>query len=165
MSDAVITQEKECVKINRGKKFLALDILYIAMMVLPIVTAITLKVLFTPASKGVTITGPLVYFRIPFIIQDFIITESQINSALVIITILGICLYLTHGLSIDPTLKRQHIAEIIVEKAKGLVSGNMGEAELLQHRLHLLHLLWLLWRFPLVQACFPYLAYSHQRQI
>lgn len=128
MSDTVITQENGRVKINRGKKFLALDILYIAMMVLPIVTAIVLKVLFTPASQGVTITGPLVYFRIPFIIQDIVISESQINSALVIITILGICLYMTHGLSVDPTLKRQHVAEIIVEKAKGLVSGNMGEA-------------------------------------
>lgn len=135
MSEAIITNEAVIindetrnVKIKRGKKFLALDILYIAMMILPIVTAIVLKVLFTPASAGVTITGPLIYARIPFIIQDFIITESQINSALVIITILGICLYMTHGLSIDPTLKRQHIAEIIVEKAQGLVSGNMGEA-------------------------------------
>ncbi len=135
MSEAIITNEAviindetKNVKIKRGKKFLALDILYIAMMILPIVTAIVLKVLFTPASQGVTITGPLIYARIPFIIQDFIITESQINSALVIITILGICLYMTHGLSVDPTLKRQHIAEVIVEKAQGLVSGNMGDA-------------------------------------
>ncbi len=114
-------------KINRGKRFLALDILYISMMILPIVTAIVLKVLFTPASEGVSITGPLIYFEFPMAIQNFVISESQINSALVIISILGICLYMTHGLSVDPTLKRQHIAEIIVEKAQGLVSGNMGE--------------------------------------
>ena len=113
-------------KIKRGKKFLALDILYISMMILPIVTAIVLKVLFTPASEGVSITGPLIYVRIPMVIQDFIISESQINSALVIISILGLCLYLTHGLSVDPTLKRQHIVEVLVEKAQGLISDNMG---------------------------------------
>jgi len=128
LNDEIATQTVKTVKINRGKKFLALDILYIAMMVLPIVCAIVLKILFTPASEGVSITGPLIYFRIPMVIQDFVISESQINSALVIITILGICLYMTHGLSVDPTLKRQHIVEVLVEKAQGLVSGNMGEA-------------------------------------
>ena len=127
MNEEVATQTVKTVKINRGKKFLALDILYIAMMILPIVCAIVLKVLFTPGSEGVSITGPLIYFRIPMVIQDFVISESQINSALVIISIFGLCLYLTHGLSVDPTLKRQHIVEILVEKAQGLVSGNMGE--------------------------------------
>lgn len=114
-------------KIKRGKKFLFLDLLYISMMILPIVAGIVLKVLFTPGSEGVSITGPLIYFRIPMIIQDFVISESQINSALVMISILGLCLYMTHGLSVDPTLKRQHVVEILVEKAQGLVSGNMGE--------------------------------------
>ena len=128
MNDEKATQTEKTVKINRGKKFLALDILYIAMMVLPIVCAIVLRVLFNPASEGVSISGPGVYFEIPFVIQNFVISESQINSALVIITILGICLYMTHGLSVDPTLKRQHIIEVLVEKAQGLVSGNMGEA-------------------------------------
>ncbi len=128
LNEEVATQTEKTVKINRGKKFLALDILYIAMMVLPIACAIVLRVLFNPASEGVSISGPGVYFEIPFIIQPFVISESQINSALVIITILGICLYMTHGLSVDPTLKRQHIIEVLVEKAQGLVSGNMGEA-------------------------------------
>ena len=132
MSDEACVQTAQAqsepdAKVKRGKGFLALDLLYIAMMILPIATAITLKVLFTPASEGVSITGPLIYFDIPFVIQNFVISESQINSALVIITILGICLYMTHGLSVDPTLKRQHIAEVLVEKAQGLVSGNMGE--------------------------------------
>lgn len=127
MSENEAAQVTKPVKIKRGKKFVALDILYIAMMILPILTAIVLKVLFNPASEGVTITGPLIYFRIPMVIQDFIISESQINSALVIVTILGLCLYMTHGLSVDPTLKRQHIVEVLVEKAQGLVSGNMGE--------------------------------------
>ncbi len=108
-------------------KFKIVDILYILMMILPIATAITLKVLFTPASEGVNITGPLIYIRIPFVIQDIIITESQINSWLILITIFGVCLYMTHGLSENPTLKRQHLAEMAVEKAEALINDNMGE--------------------------------------
>lgn len=127
LNDTVNVQTQKA-KVVRTKGFVALDVLYIAMMILPIVTAIVLRVLFNPASEGVTITGPLIYFRIPMVIQDFIISESQINSALVLITIFGICLYMTHGLSVDPTLKRQHIVEVLVEKAQGLVSGNMGDA-------------------------------------
>ncbi|MBR4122950.1 MAG: F0F1 ATP synthase subunit A [Clostridia bacterium] len=60
-------------------------------------------------------------------VQDFPITESQINSALVLITILFVCLYLTHGLSEHIKLRRQHFAELIVEKVDGLVLENMGE--------------------------------------
>ena len=112
---------------KRGVGFLLVDILYIFMTVAPILCAIVLKILFNPASEGVTITGPLIYTRIPFVLQDFVVSESMINSALVLITIFGICLYMTHGLSIDPTLKRQHIVEILVEKAQGLVGDNMGD--------------------------------------
>ena len=127
-TEDVLAESKESIPpIKRGFKFYFVDALYISMMIVPILVAIVLKVLFTPASEGVTITGPLVYLRVPMVIQDFIISESQINSWLVIITILGICLYMTHGLSIDPTLKRQHIAEVLVEKAQAMVSGNMGE--------------------------------------
>ena len=108
-------------------KFKIIDILYIIMMIAPIVAAITLKVLFTPASDGVNITGPLIYIRIPFVIQDIIITESQINSWLILITIFGVCLFMTHGLSENPTLKRQHFAELMVEKAEALINDNMGE--------------------------------------
>ena len=108
-------------------KFKIVDVLYIVMMILPIVTAIVLKVLFTPASEGVSISGALVYTRIPFVIQDIVISEAQINSWLILITIFGVCLYMTHGLSENPTLKRQHFAEMIVEKAEGLINDNMGD--------------------------------------
>lgn len=108
-------------------KFKIVDILYILMMILPIATAIVLKVLFTPASEGVSISGALVYARIPFVIQDIVITEAQINSWLILITIFGVCLYMTHGLSQNPILKRQHFAEMIVEKAEKLINDNMGE--------------------------------------
>ena len=108
-------------------KFKIVDILYILMMILPIAVAITLKVLFTPASEGVNVTGALIYTRIPFVIQDIVITEAQINSWLILITIFGVCLYMTHGIKENPTLKRQHFAEMAVEKAEALISDNMGD--------------------------------------
>ena len=116
-------QEAPC----KDLKFKIVDILYLVMMIAPIVVAITLKVLFTPPSEGVSISGALVYARIPFVIQDIVITEAQINSWLILITILGVCLYMTHGLKENPTLKRQHFAELAVEKAEALINDNMGE--------------------------------------
>jgi len=41
--------------------------------------------------------------------------------------VLGLCLYLTHGITVVPNSKRQLVAEWIVEKVNGLVSSNMGE--------------------------------------
>ncbi|MBQ9743704.1 MAG: F0F1 ATP synthase subunit A [Clostridia bacterium] len=96
-------------------------------MILPILTAIVITVLFSPPTDGVEITGALIFFTIPMPIQDFPITEAQINSALVMISIFCLCLYMTHGLKENPELKRQHIAEMIVEKAEALVKDNMGE--------------------------------------
>ena len=46
---------------------------------------------------------------------------------MVTVTILFVFLYLTHGLKERIELKRQHLAEIIVEKVDGLVGENMGE--------------------------------------
>ena len=110
-----------------GLRFRLADALYIAMMAIPIVCGIVLQVLTKPASEGITLTGARIFFTIPMPIQDFPVTESQINSALVLITILGACLYLTHGMKEHIELKRQHFAELIVEKVDGLVSENMGE--------------------------------------
>ena len=108
-------------------KFKIVDIFYIAMMIIPIVCGIVLKVLTTPASEGISITGARVYFTVPMPLQDFIVSESQVNSALVLIVILFFCLFLTHGLTEKSDLKRQHIAELIVEKVDALVNENMGE--------------------------------------
>ncbi|MBO5774288.1 MAG: F0F1 ATP synthase subunit A [Clostridia bacterium] len=96
-------------------------------MVLPIVAGIVLKVLTTPASDGVAITGARIFFSIPMPLQDLLITESQINSFLVLISIFGLCLYMTHGLKVKAETKRQRIAEWIVEKVEGMVNESMGE--------------------------------------
>ena len=108
-------------------RFKIVDAILIAMMILPIVFGIILNVLTKPASEGISITGARVFFTLEMPIQSFPVTESQINSALVMITLLFFCFYMTHGLSEHIKLKRQHFAEIIVEKVDSLVNENMGE--------------------------------------
>jgi F-type H+-transporting ATPase subunit a len=103
------------------------DILLLAMIIVPFVLAIALKVVNKPVEEGISITGAMVYLTIPMPLQDMYITESQVNSAAVIIALLGLCLYLTHGIAVVPNSKRQVVAEWIVEKVNGLVSDNMGK--------------------------------------
>lgn len=108
-------------------RFKIVDFFYILMMIIPLAVGIILNLLTKPASEGISISGARIFFTIPMPIQNFPVTESQINSALVLITILFVCLYLTHGLSEHIKLRRQHFAELIVEKVDGLVNENMGE--------------------------------------
>ena len=106
------------------------DFLLLLLIILPLVAAMVLKVCTTPdapLSEGVQISGAQIYFTIPLPLQDLPITEAQINSWAVMLSILGICLYLTHGIKVVPDSKRQLAAEWIVEKVTGLVSDNMGQ--------------------------------------
>ena len=115
-------------KLNKtSRNFKIMDAFYIAMMILPIIFGIVLQVLTKPVSEGIAITGARVYFTIPMPVQDFPITESQVNSAIVMVVIFFFCLYITHGMSKKIELKRQHLAEMIVEKVDSLVKENMGE--------------------------------------
>ena len=112
---------------SNSRRFAAVDCLYILMMVLPVLAGIVLKVLTTPLSDGINITGARIFFTVPMPLQNLPITESQINSWLILISILGLCLFMTHGLKVRADTKRQHAAEWIVEKAESLVRSNMGE--------------------------------------
>lgn len=112
-------------KNSKTAAFKAADVLLILMMVLPIAVGILLKLLFTPESSGVQITGAMIYFTISAPIQPLIITEAQINSWLVMISISGLCLYLTHGIRVGEATRRQYIAEWVVEKCEGLIRQNM----------------------------------------
>ncbi len=112
---------------NKSLRFKVIDWLLIALIILPLLAGIVLKVVTTPASDSIEITGARVYAVIPMPLQDLIITESQINSWLVLLSVLGVSLYLAHGLSIKPHTKRQLLAEWAVEKVEGLVRDNMGE--------------------------------------
>ena len=111
---------------NKKRHFLSVDILLIVMMIAPILFGIVLKVLTQPATEGIAVTGALVYFTIPLPLDGLPITESQVNSLLVILSVLALCLYLTHGIKEKAETRRQHVAEWIVEKVEGLVNENMG---------------------------------------
>lgn len=113
--------------IYKSRRFKTVDILYILMMVVPILIGIIVKVMTTPPSDGISVTGARIFFEIPMPVQNLVITESQLNSLLVLITVTGLCLYLTHGIMGDKLLKRHHVAELIVEKVEAMVVGNMGE--------------------------------------
>ena len=112
---------------SNSRRFAAVDCLYILMMVLPVLAGIVLKVLTTPLSDGINITGARIFFTVPMPLQNLPVTESQINSWLILISILGLCLFMTHGLKVRADTKRQHAVEWIVEKAESLVRSNMGE--------------------------------------
>jgi hypothetical protein len=66
-----------------------IDYALIAMMILPIVACIVLKVLYTPASEGVHISGAMVYLQFPAPVMDAYISESQVNSWAVMIRLIG----------------------------------------------------------------------------
>lgn len=114
-------------KKERDQRFRTFDIAYILMMVLPLVCGMVLKILTKPASSGIEIAGAQIYFTIPMPLQNFPITESQVNSWLVMITIFGVCLYFTHGIRAGVETKRQLAAEWVVEKTQSMVRSNMGE--------------------------------------
>ncbi|MCR5060573.1 MAG: F0F1 ATP synthase subunit A [Saccharofermentans sp.] len=96
-------------------------------MILPILAGILLKVLFIPASDGISITGAHVFFTIDFPIQPLIISEAQVNSWLVIISLFFFCLFMTNGIKAGIHTKRQVLAEWMVESVENLVKSNMGE--------------------------------------
>lgn len=112
---------------NKTVAFRARDACYLALTILPLVVGMALKILLTPPSEGISITGAQIYFTVPMPLQPWPITESQVNSALVILSILGLCLYLTHGIRARVKTRRQLIAEWMVEKLDGMVLENMGE--------------------------------------
>ena len=108
-------------------KFKLVDFLYIAMIIIPIVAGWVMKVLFLPESDGIQITGAYIFFTIPLPLQDLPITESQINSWIVLISLFFVCLYMTHGIKSKVYTRRAVIAEWLVEKTEDLVKGNMGD--------------------------------------
>lgn len=112
---------------QRSIGFRIVDALCLAFAILPIVAGILLHIFTTPASSGIEISGPRIFFVLKTPIQELPITESQIHSWLVILSILGLCLYLTHGLCVKAQSRRQLVAEWIVEKTEALVRNNMGK--------------------------------------
>ncbi len=76
------------------------------------------------------ISGAKVYFTIPLdipILGDIQISETIVNSWIVMLLITGLCIWLTHDLKVENISKRQAVAEMLVEMANNFVIGNMGE--------------------------------------
>ncbi len=112
---------------SKKHSFNAVDILLLILTILPLAFGIVLHVVTEPMSDGIEIAGPLIYFTVPMPLQDLPITEAQVNSWLVIISVFFLCLFLTRGLSATNVGHRQHFLEWIIEKTEGLVKDNMGD--------------------------------------
>ena len=108
-------------------EFRLVDAMLVIMMIVPLVLAILMKVLFIPVGEGIEITGAHVYTVLNMPISDLPISEAQVNSLAVLISILFLCLYMTHGIRARVYTKRAVLAEWAVEKVEGLVKENMGE--------------------------------------
>ncbi len=113
----------------KEKRFLfrLVDVLYISLAILPLIGGMVLKILTNAPSEGISISGARIYFTIPLPIQPLPVTESQVNSVIVIFMILGLCLFFTHGITKSFGLKRHIIAEWIVEVCGNLVKSNMSD--------------------------------------
>ncbi len=112
---------------TKSKSFVFADVLFILMMTVPVIVGMVLKILLTPGSEDIVISGAQIYFTLKMPLQDLPITESQVNSLIVIITVIGLCLFLTHGIRANVKTRRQLLAEFLVEKVEGMVNSNMGD--------------------------------------
>ena len=108
-------------------RFKVADVFLLLLTVLPFVVGIVLKILFTPPTEGISISGALVYFTLSLPIQDLPVSEALVNSFLIVISIIGLCLYMTHGIRARVATRRQHLAEWAVEKLEAMVGDSMGE--------------------------------------
>lgn len=72
------------------------------------------------------ITGAKIFFEIP-IFGGIPITETIVNTWIIMAIIVGLCAWLTHGLKVRPTSKRQIVAEFLVKTADNFVESNMGK--------------------------------------
>ncbi len=104
-----------------------MTVLLLILSILPLIAGILIKVLYVPASEGIDISGAHVFFTIDLPLGGLPITESQVNSWLVILSLFFFCLFLTHGLKTKNMSRRQIIAEWIVNTVDNLVKTNMGE--------------------------------------
>ena len=70
--------------------------------------------------------GARILFEIP-ILGGIVITETVVNTWIVMAAIVGLCIFLTRGMQVHARTKRQIIAEFIVKKVNSMVGENMGK--------------------------------------
>ena len=107
--------------------FKIVDCILIAGILLPLLGGIVIRVLTHPVESGISITGAVILAEFDFPLQKLQLTESQVNSWLVMASISALCLFLAHGLNSGIRCRRHLIAEWIVEKTDSLVHENMGD--------------------------------------
>ena len=74
----------------------------------------------------VSVTGAKILFTIP-VLGGIKISESLVNTWLVMIVLTGLCIWMTRDLKVRNISKKQAVAEKIVLMAESLVRENMGE--------------------------------------
>lgn len=111
----------------KSRRFKAVDAILLILMILPLVCALVLQVLTSPPSEGISISGAKVFATVSFPLQDLIISEAQVNSWLLIVSLFFLCLYLAHGLSPKAQTKRQLLLEWAFNALENMVHSNMGE--------------------------------------
>ena len=109
------------------KKSRTIETLLLILTILPLVCGIMIKVFTYEPSNGIEITGAKIFFTLDTALGQIPITESQVNSWLVIIMVFNFCLYITYGMTLAGGGVRQVIAEWIVEKSENMVKSKMGE--------------------------------------
>lgn len=72
------------------------------------------------------VTGPKILFRIP-LFGGIPITETLVNTWIVMAVIVGLCIFLTRKLEVHARSRRQIVAEYLVNAVENLVRNNMGE--------------------------------------
>ena len=77
-------------------------------------------------NREFTVTGAKVLFEIP-VLGGIKITETVVNTWIVMAVIVGLCLFMTSGMQVRCKTRRQVVAEFIVKKVNAMVGENMGE--------------------------------------
>ena len=72
------------------------------------------------------VTGPKILFKIP-LFGGIPITETIVNTWIVMALIVGVCIFLTRGLEVHARTRRQVVAEYLVNMVNKMVRNNMGE--------------------------------------
>lgn len=112
---------------SKTLKFILVDCVLLTCTFLPIAFVIILEILTRVPSDNISLSGAQIFFEVNMPLQKLYITEAQVNSWAVIISIFFLCIFLTHGLAPKAKTKRQLLLEWVVEQTEKLVNGNMGE--------------------------------------
>ena len=87
---------------------------WLCAMILTLLCGMAIKVLFVDSGEGISISGATIFWDSDLSGNSFLnltVTESQVNSVLVILFIFFLCRFLTAGMSVRPGGARQIVAE------------------------------------------------------